>query len=84
MNIFVPTYSENGMAFVWEDGFSIKCSIDNDAVKIEANKEGLISLARHLLELAQEDVPEFEHMHFDEYNSLNCNSTELIIIKRNL
>ncbi|MBQ7326276.1 MAG: hypothetical protein IJW93_02230 [Clostridia bacterium] len=83
MNIFVPTYDENGMTFVWEDGFSIKCSIDNEAVRIEANKEGLISLARHLLELAQEEVPEFEHIHFDEYNSLDDNSVELIIVKRN-
>ena len=83
MNIFVPTYGENGMTFVWEDGFSIKCSIDNEAVRIEANKEGLISLARHLLELAQEEVPEFEHIHFDEYNSLDDNSVELIIVKRN-
>ena len=83
MNIFVPSYDENGMTFVWEDGFSIKCSIDNEAVRIEANKGGLISLARHLLELAQEEVPEFEHIHFDEYNSLDDNSVELIIVKRN-
>lgn len=83
MNIFVPKYGENGMAFVWEEGFSIKCSIDTNAVKIEANKEGLISLARHLLELAQDDVPECVHMHFDEYNSLDYYSAELIIVKRN-
>ena len=83
MNIFVPKYGENGMTFVWEDGFSIKCSIDNEAVSIEANKEGLISLARHLLELAQEEVPEFEHIHFDEYNSLDDNSVELVIVRRN-
>lgn len=51
-------------------------------VCIEANKEGLISLARHILELAQEDVPEFEHIHLDEYNSLEDNSAELTIVKR--
>ena len=83
MNIFVPVYGENGFTFVWEDGFSIKCSIDNTSVSIEANKEGLVSLARHLLELAQENVPEFEHIHLDEYNSLDDNSAELIIVKRN-
>ena len=83
MNINVPVYNEKGFSFVWEEGFSIKCSIHNTSVCIEANKEGLISLARHLLELAQENVPEFEHFHLDKYNSLEDNSTELIIVKRN-
>ena len=82
MNIIVPEYSENGLSFLWEEGFSIKCSIDNTSVKIEANQAGLISLARHLLELAQENVPEFEHIHLDEYNSLDDNSAELIIVKK--
>lgn len=82
MNICVPLYGEKGFSFVWEEGFSIKCSIDNNSVSIEANKEGLISLARHLLELAQENVPVFEHIHLDEYNSLDDNSVELIIIKK--
>lgn len=83
MDIFVPIYDEKKFSFVWEEDFSIKCSIDDNSVIIEANKGGLISLARHLLELAQENVPEFEHIHLDEYNSLDDNSAELIIVKRN-
>lgn len=83
MDIFVPPYDGNSFSFVWEEDFSIKCSIDNDSVIIEANKSGLISLARHLLELAQESVPEFHHFHLDEYNSLEENSAELIVVKRN-
>lgn len=83
MDIFVPTYDGEKFSFVWEENFSINCSIDNNSITIEANKEGLISLARHLLELAQENVPEFEHIHFDEYNSLDDNSVELIIVRKN-
>ena len=83
MDIFVPKYDGVRFSFVWEENFSIKCSVDNNSIKIEANKGGLISLARHLLELAQENVPEFEHIHLDEYNSLDDNSAELIIVKRN-
>ena len=82
MNIHVPNYDEKGFSFVWEEGFSIKCSIDDIGVRIEANKEGLISLARHLLELAQENVPPFAHIHLDEYNSLDDGSTELVIVKK--
>ncbi len=82
MDIFVPKYDGKNFLFVWEDDFSIKCSIDNNSVIIEADSGGLISLARHLLELAQENVPEFKHIHLDEYNSLDDNSAELIIVKR--
>ena len=82
MNIYVPMYDENSLSFVWEEGFRIKCSIDGTCVCIEANKEGLISLARHMLALAQENVPEFEHIHLDEYNSLEDNSVEIIIAKK--
>lgn len=83
MNINVPLYDKEGFHFVWEDGFSIRCSINENSVWLEANREGLISLARHLLELSQETVPEYGHIHLDEYNSLEDASTGLIIIKKN-
>ncbi len=82
MDIFVPAYDGEKFSFVWEEDFSIKCLIENESIIIEANKAGLISLARHLLELAQENVPEFQHIHLDEYNSLENNSAELIVKKR--
>ena len=82
MNINVPLYTEEGFSFVWEEGFSIQCTTNEFGVCIEANKEGLISLARHILELAQENVPEYEHIHLDEFNSLEENSVELTIVKR--
>ena len=81
MDIFVPAYDGEKFSFVWEEDFSIKCSIDNNSVIIEADKGGLISLARHLLELAQENVPDFQHIHLDEYNSLDSDSAELIVKK---
>lgn len=87
MEIHVPGYSsKNGFTFNWEPGFSVKCTTcDIEGileVRLEANKQGLISLARHLLELSQDSVPENYHIHLDEYGSLEEGSTELIIIKR--
>lgn len=82
MDVFVPNYDGKKFSFVWEDDFSINCSIENNSVVINANQGGLISLARHLLVLAQENVPEYEHIHLDKYNSLDDNSAELIIVKR--
>lgn len=68
------------MEMRWEDGFSIAVKVENNAVTISANKEGLLSLANHLRALAQDNA-QGTHIHLDEYNSLDENSTELIVEK---
>lgn len=69
------------MEIKWQDGFSIKVTVDNEnQVVISANKEGLLSLATQLKDLADEDIG--SHIHYDEYNSLEEGSTELIIEKK--
>jgi hypothetical protein len=83
ISITVPDYNpENGIQFKWEDGFGIEVKTDGETTTIKANKEGLRSLANHLLNLAQENVPAGYHMHFDELNSLEEGSTELIIERK--
>jgi hypothetical protein len=82
----IPDYqSEQGLIFEWEPGFIIMASEDskNKTITIMANRSGFISLARHLLELAQEQVPNGEHFHLDEYNSLEKGSCELIFERIN-
>ncbi len=81
MIIDVPDYKKDGFKYVWEKGFVINCSVEESGVLIKANKEGLISLARHLLELAQDEVPNFCHIHLNEFNSLEDGSEELTIVK---
>ena len=61
----------------WTEGFRISVKTDKKEVTISANREGLLSLARHLKALA-DGVPG-DHIHFDEYNSLEEGSAELII-----
>jgi len=79
----VPKYSsEKGITYKWEDGFEIETVVDNGIISIIANKAGLLSLANHLLNLAQDDVQSGHHLHFDEYNSLEEGSIELIIQKK--
>jgi hypothetical protein len=70
-----------GITYLWTDGFELNVIADNNAVLIKANKEGLISMANHLLNLAQDDVPKNHHMHFDEFNSLEEGSKQLTIEK---
>ncbi len=61
----------------WVDGFSISVKSDDQEVTISANREGLLSLARQLRALAE--GAQGDHFHYDEYNSLEKGSSELII-----
>ena len=83
MNIEVPNYDKKSFKFMWESGYFIKCHFYDNEIIIEANKEGLVSLARHLLELSQDAVPQFTHFHLDEFGALEKGSSELIVVKHN-
>lgn len=79
----IPAFTiDRGLEYKWKSGFNIETKFENGAITILANREGLISLANHLLNLAQENVPSRYHLHFDEYNSLEEGSLELIIEKK--
>lgn len=78
----IPRYSQTtGLEYNWENGFEIVVKNLPNAVVISANKAGLLSLANHLLNLAQDEVPKGHHMHFDEVNSLEEGSLNLIVEK---
>ena len=80
IKINVPEY-DDAIELVWDKNYKIKTSIPYNTITIEANRDGLLSLARHLLLLAQEEVPSGSHFHLDEFNSLEDSSVELIIAK---
>ena len=65
------------MIVEWIDGFEIKAVIENNEIVISANREGLLSLAKHLTALA--NGISGDHIHYDENNSLEEGSAEIII-----
>ncbi|MED4781966.1 hypothetical protein [Brevibacillus choshinensis] len=82
INVQIPKYSnERGIEFTWEDNFTIKAEKFSNTIVIKANKEGLQSLAIQLLTLAQDEVPVDTHLHYDELNSLEDGSCEIVIQK---
>ena len=82
MTLDIPDYSpETGVVLKWENDAEIKVSNVDGEVLIEANADGLTSLANHLLNLAQAAVPSGAHIHLDEHNSLEDGSSPLIITK---
>ena len=65
------------MDLEWKDGFEIRVRIDKNTVTISANQAGLQSLAKQLTALAE--AAPGSHIHYDEYNSLEAGSAEMII-----
>ena len=67
------------MRIEWEPNFSIRVGVRGGKATLSANREGLLSLARILADLAKE--PPGSHIHLDAYNSLEDGSAELIVEK---
>ncbi len=67
------------MDLKWEEGYELRVAVSDGTATVSANREGLISLAGHLLSLAQETPG--GHIHLDEYNALEEGSAELIVEK---
>ncbi len=65
------------MKIEWVDGFEIRTAVRNKEIVISANREGMLSLAKQLAALA-EGVPG-DHIHYDQQNSLEEGSAEMII-----
>lgn len=83
LTLSVPDYSpETGLICEFEDDYRIGVEINDDmSVCIKADKGGLVSLAKLMLTLSSDHVPDGTHMHFDSYTSLEDGSCELIIAK---
>lgn len=84
LTLSVPDYNpEEGLICEFEDDYRISVEIDDDmSVCLSANKAGLISLAKLMLTLSSNNVPDGVHMHLDTMNGcLEENSYELIICK---
>lgn len=77
----IGEYSEkSGLSLEWVPGFFIQVRVDDASeVVLTANREGLVSLAQHLLTLAEDAVPAGVHIHLSPYDALSAPSAELVI-----
>ncbi len=72
-----------GVVTEWADEGRVNVRRDVDgSVIIEANADGLISLAKLFLFLALESVPAGSHSHQGDYNDLDDGSLELTVAKK--
>jgi len=81
--IDIPDYDPlRGIHLQWEAGHRIFVEIGPDgSVMLTANREGLLSLAQHLLNLANPEIPKGNHIHLDSYGGLEEGSIELMLLK---
>jgi hypothetical protein len=59
----IGSYDDSGLHLEWSQGFEISVLERNGEVTIKANEAGLVSLAQHLLTLAEKVVPTGAHIH---------------------
>jgi len=75
-----PAYSPSaGLRVEWEDNAVISVQVVGGEVLLRANRAGLLTLAKHLVTLAQEGVTAGTHLHYDVDSGLEEGSRELIV-----
>lgn len=77
----VPAYEGEGIRTEWLDDSRVFVDLFDDGVYIKANKDGLITLAMHLLTMASNEITSGMHLHYDVYGGLEEGSIELLIEK---
>jgi hypothetical protein len=78
----VPEYDrQRGLHLEWDEGFEIGLEVQGPDVRLTGNREGLRSLARHLLTLAQAGVPSGAHVHLTADQEVE-GSMDLILERR--
>jgi hypothetical protein len=82
VSVEVPEYDGvRGLSFDWDDGFSIEVEVSGSEVVLSANRAGLVSLARHLLVLAQDGVPSGHHLHLTAEQEIDS-AVDLVLERR--
>lgn len=66
---YSPTYGVVPVSSDRDYHLNVQIEEHHQEVMITADKEGLIMLARHLLTLAQDEVPSGCHIHYDDDTS---------------
>ncbi|MGG1554731.1 Imm32 family immunity protein [Paenibacillus ferrarius] len=80
LEIDIPEYDPaKGLKVIWENNFEIKAIKMGDDFVIEANKEGLISLAKQMLSIAYNDLFSGFHIHYEESTCLEKGSASFVI-----
>ena len=75
----IPYSNERGVCVEYVPGADIQFVNEFGGLTIRSNAEGLQFLAKVCLTLAQEDMPEGSHVHFDSFDFVRGDNRDLTI-----
>ena len=79
----MPDYDGNGIDVIWEDESKYELKVFESEILLSANKKGLISLAKQMLYLANNDFHcSGAHIHFDSFFTKMDNAKYDLIIEK--
>ena len=81
LTVELPDYDGQWLDVIWEDGAELEVRYDPGEVVLEANREGLISLAEQMLYLAHHELPRGSHIHFDDWMA-GVTGPGLVLVKK--
>lgn len=67
VKLSIPDYDGNAMDVIWEKGAEYSISIDENGVILTANKQGMLSLAKQMIYMAYNNLPDGSHVHLDSF-----------------
>ncbi len=73
--------NKDSLNFNWEKNFVLSVTPGNSGIIINGNKEGLISLAKNIIALAEENIPNHYNFTLDDQNSLEEESIPITFTK---
>ena len=77
----IPDYDGRATDVIWKQDAAVRVDIFGRGVVITANSDGLISLAKQMMYLAEETVPSGCHVHYDDLFLSGGSASSLIIDK---
>lgn len=82
IEIEIPDYDGNALDVIWDHGGKYTIvNLGNDVI-IKANEKGLISLAKQMLYIALNDLPEGSHVHYNSFFTCITDSLHELIIEK--
>ncbi len=82
LQIDIPNYDGQAQEVIWYEDADYTIDVFDGEVALTANREGLISLARQMLYMAYNDLPEGSHVHYDPFLTGKERACELILVKK--
>ena len=78
----IPEYDGKGIDVIWENNSNYCIEINGNQIALRGNKEALVSLAKQMLYLANDDIQHGAHVHFNSFFTGNSDSENELIIEK--